>query len=79
MKKTDETVISPTKCYSNLNLVAITSKNVVLVVLISRRAHFDETGEPIILDECVYKVLVILEDLLQGEQGSSQLSALRVQ
>lgn len=44
-----------------------TSEDVVLVVLVGGGAHFDETGEAIVLDEGVDEVFVILEYLLQGE------------
>lgn len=39
----------------------LTPKNVVLVILVGVRAHFDEASQAIVLHELVNQVLVFLE------------------
>lgn len=48
-------------------------QDVVLVVLVGLGADFDQARQAVVLDELVDEVLVLLEDLLEGEEGAAQL------
>ena len=39
----------------------LTSKDVVLVILVGLRTHFDETLEAVVADKLVHQILVILK------------------